>query len=170
MLHTISWTIFLLSCACVAVAYYLFIGLVYYSKELKALASGNLTLNKSGTAVARSLFTGLGHRNEPFNPQANAKPKSPLAVVGPETPGESLTLVCYRCEEEIKQAIRSASAKRSSKEELLYAMHLILAKDAYSSLIDTIYKSPINNFIQTECAAAGGSPFSATELDNLWKK
>jgi hypothetical protein len=170
MLHAISWSVFLMAVVCMALAYWLVISLVYYSRELKALVSGkstnrgdlkqpsdsNFFVSDSGLTEVRS-----GGGDDRMNFQTNRDAEQNNA---------GLFNVAYRVVDELREVITEYTDKKSAKEEILYAIQRVLNRSEYKDLRQTAFKVAINNMIEGECLSKASMNLSGEELNFIWKK
>ncbi len=172
MLHAISWSVFLMTLLCLALVYWLFIGIFYYSMELKQMIAGkSTTKSKTQNVSNSSLFLGA---DESFGTGHNGSAASKEGLnpekVAEDIKNTALFPVAYRLVDELKETINESAAKKSAKEELFFALQIILGKDSYSGLKSTPFKVAINNLIESECLSKAGFNLKTEELSMLWKR
>jgi len=170
MLHAISWSVFLLAVVCMALAYWLVISLVYYSRELKALVSGKSTKgNVASQSSDNNYFVGESGFSEIGSRGGNEKTSTHTNPEATQNNNAGLFPIAYRVVDELRELITDYTSKKSAKEELLYAIQRVLNKREYKDLKQTAFKVAINNLIEGECLSSGGVNLTGEELDFVWK-
>jgi hypothetical protein len=158
MLHAISWSSFLIAVLCLAIIYWLIVILIYYSGELKGVASGKIPgREKAGKISPNSVFA---HDSSGLDGDIHLDENSDRDL---------LFQPAYRLVDELKEIITSCSEKNSPKVELAYAIKMALNKPEYAGLKESSFKESINNLIEGESAAKGKISFSKEETDILWR-
>jgi hypothetical protein len=173
MLHAISWSVFLMAVVCMALAYWLVISMVYYSRELKVLVSGKSPNSKDAKQSSNSnFFVGDGGPSEIRAGGGGGDDRmsdhSKLDVDQGNNTG--LFPVAYRLVDELREVITEYTDKKSAREELLYAIQRVLNKNEYKDLKQTAFKVAINNMIEGECLSKASMNLSGEELNFIWKK
>ncbi len=157
MLHAISWSSFLIAILCLAIIYWLVIILIYYSGELKGVASGKIPGREKADKISpNTLFT---HDSSGADSLVNADENSDKGL---------LFQPAYRLIDELKEIITSCSEKNCPKIELAYAIKMVLNKPEYAALKKSSFKESINNLIESESVVKAKISFSKEETDILW--
>jgi hypothetical protein len=157
MLHAISWSSFIIAVLCLAVIYWLIVILIYYSGEIKSIASGK---SRGGEKVDR-----ISHNTLFSNYSSETDVLGTAAV---KTNNDLLFQSAYRLIDELKEIITSCSEKKSPKVELAYAIKVTLNKPEYSGIKDSSIRESVTNLIEGESIARANITFSKEETDILW--
>ncbi len=154
MFSQISWTDYLLAVTILLAIYYLFVGIRYFSGDLKALLSG-----KRKHILKTSGFP----RNEPF--QNTASEDNP--VTSNEEADDEFAEVEYLIEK-VKTVVTEALGKQLVKEEFKHYLRLVL-KD-YPNVKTSGLRPSVNELIVSECEKQGIVAFNEEEVDALWSE
>jgi len=154
MFTQISWTDYLLAVSILLAIYYLFVGVRYFSGDLKALLAGKrkLTLKPSGFP-----------QNEPLQ---NATSEN-----NPATPDERTDDEFAEVEhliEKVKTMIADALGKQLVKEE--FRQYLCLVLKEFPSIKTSVLRPSVNELIVSECEKQGIGAFNEEEVDALWNE
>ncbi len=167
MFTKISWTNYIAVCALLLVAYYVIIGLKYYSSKLISFFSGK---RKSHSRLS-SLEPVLNSSEEINTPSqqnqaelfTSHKKYAPFAEETDDTfqQVEELTV-------QLKEVIAEAVSKDYVKEEFILSLQLLLKK--YRFLKGSLFPGAINDLIASECKKYGYIHLSAEERVTLWNE
>ena len=164
----ISWATYAKSILLLLLVYWLFICLIYYRKELKALFSGRKMVATGGTelqAEVSGVFD-AGIPEEEYR-RAAGEDEEVLMVPFEESQPEQFTLA-YELAEEIKAFIADAASKKMVKQELLQGIHLLLVKDPYAELNGSGLKNAINGLVCSETLDQCNIEIGEDEVVPLW--
>lgn len=150
MFSTISWTDYLIVVTILLVVYYLFIGVRYYSAELKELISGKRKLN---------------FRHAPVN-ELSTEERVLTEKDAPDQPGNDDQVNAERLALHLNQVISYASKRKLGPAELKQHLQLILRE--FPEFKDTALQLSINNLIISECEKHGAVTLSEDEVELLW--
>jgi hypothetical protein len=163
MLHAISWSVFLMSLICVLLVYWLFVGILYYSKELKRALKGKASINTSvNQEQGHSFFTGTDE-------QTNSTHRTEQSSSG-ENKDTPLYSVAYRLVDELKRVIKDSVVRKIPREELIFSIQVLLTSPEYVILRDTPFKIAVSNFVETELASNNTIQLSTEDLNMIWKR
>ena len=156
MFTGISWTDYLIVVTIVLSAYYLIIGLRYYSAELKELISNKLKL-------------GFNKQIVDYNFEEDGDPS--LSLSGHEHQAiDSTNDDAFSEVEELighlKDAIETASIKKYIIQELRQSLRMNLKE--YPNIKSSPFRGSINELLISECEKWGTATFSEEEADKLW--
>jgi hypothetical protein len=153
MFSNISWSSYLLFVAFVLIAWYLFVGLKFYSGELQAFASGKVSffryIKLTGSQTA-NIKRSKGNGTESDQPTPNVPPATDIEILSSR----------------LTEAIASAAGKVYEREEFLFLLLLTLKE--FPSFKETPFRSAIDELILSECEKYGIICPSADELQQLW--
>ena len=154
MFSQISWTDYLLAVAILLGIYYLFVGVRYFSSDLKALLAGKrkLTLKPSGFP-----------QNEPLQ---NEVSKDTSVTTDEETDDEFAEV--EHLIEKIQTVITDALGKQLVKEEFRQYLRLVLKE--FPSVKTSGLRPSVNELIVSECEKQGIVAFNEEEVDALWSE
>jgi len=157
MFTNISWTDYFVAVVLLLAIYYLFVGVRYYSSDLKDLFSGKrnpdfrtaLSHDRAGEGI---LSTEKKYPNEipPFETTTN----DDFAEV------EHLI-------DRLKSVIADASGKKLIPKEFKQYLHLVLQE--YPNIQNSPIRSSINELVASECEKYSAVTLSEDEVDLLWK-
>lgn len=167
MFNSISWTQYLGFIVLLLIVYYIFIGVKFYSAELKQLFAGKRKIVDS-LVVAKNDFQAndavkfhfpesqveLFPSNQKYAPQIQETDDTFQQV-------QELTAA-------LKEVIKQAAEKNTIKEDFILSLQLLIKK--YSFLKGSSFLAPINNLIASECEKYGYIPLSAEERVMLWNE
>lgn len=153
MFTNISWTEYLFAVAVALVIYYSFVGVRYFSKELKALITGKVRFR------FRPAISGY---DDDSNDMA--------ATVASDTKANSEEEDAFAEVEELisrtKEAIANASRKKYVPQEFRHYLQLLLRE--YPNVKNSDLRSSINELIIVECERHGVVTLNEEEADMLW--
>jgi len=154
MIHSITWANYLLVIGLLLSIYYLFIGIRFYSRDIKALLSAKFKTSEKIPQVD-SYATHAQLSIEPLQMELS------FADTSEETFVEVEQLI-----EKLKAAIQKAASNASIKEEVINSLRLIL--EDHANLKGPPFQSAINELINKECKKLGFPMLSEAEIDRLW--
>ncbi len=154
MFTQISWTDYLLAVSILLAIYYLFIGVRYFSGDLKALLTGKqkLTLKTSGFP-----------QNEPLQTEVSED----ISVTTDEDSDDEFAEVEHLIEK-VKAMIADALGKQLVKEEFRQYLRLVLKE--FPSVKTSVLRPSVNELIVSECEKQGIGAFNEEEVDALWSE
>lgn len=159
MFNQISWAVYVQIVCTLLVAYYVFIGFVYYKQEITALFSQKpfFAVNENSSI---SLFQNA-HTNEAAGMNAsNANAEGDAAMF---TLGNQLM-------SSIQSVIERSAYAKAPKEELLFGIQQQINDSSYLSLYGTSVQDTINRYIHQECTSKCSFSPNEDELKRLWVK
>ncbi|WP_373060040.1 hypothetical protein [Zunongwangia sp. H14] len=154
MFTRISWTDYLLAVAILLIIYYLFVGVRYFSSDIKALLAEKRkrTLKTSGFPQHGTL---QNETSENFPATTDAEADDEFAEV------EHLV-------EKVKTMIADALNQQLVKEEFRQYLRLVLKE--FPSIKTSALRPSINELIVSECEKQGIAAFNEEEVDELWSE
>lgn len=154
MFTQISWTDYLLAVSILLAIYYLFVGVRYFSGDLKALLAGKrkLTLKTSGFP-----------QNEPLQTEVSED----ISVTTDEDSDDEFAEVEHLIEK-VKAMIADALGKQLVKEEFRQYLRLVLKE--FPSVKTSVLRPSVNELIVSECEKQGIGAFNEDEVDALWSE
>ncbi|UBM59585.1 hypothetical protein LAG90_02810 [Marinilongibacter aquaticus] len=157
MFTQISWTDYLLAVSILLAIYYLFVGVRYFSGDLKDLLTGKrkLTLKTSPSP---------GFPEHP--PLQNVTSENNPATPNEETDDEFAEV--EHLIEKVKAMIADALGKQLVKEEFRQYLRLVLKE--FPSVKTSVLRSSVNELIVSECEKQGIGAFNEEEVDALWSE
>lgn len=157
MLTNISWTDYIIAVAIFLAAYYFFVGMRYFSADLKDLVSGKSNLK---------FMVVLSHDkvSESIQPsEKNYDGESPAF----ETTTDDDFVEVEHLIERLKSVIADASGKKLIPQELKQYLYLVLQE--YPNIKNSPFRSSINELVASECEKYGAVTLSEDEVEHLWK-
>jgi hypothetical protein len=157
MFTNISWSDYIIAVAILLTIYYFFVGLRYYSADLKDLLSGKRKLKFRAampldTGEEETYFAEENHQNE--------------AAAFETTTDDDFAEVEHLIER-LKNLIADASQKKLIPQEFKQYLHLVL--EEYPSVKNSPLRSSVNELIVSECEKHGAVTLSEEEVDMLWQ-
>jgi hypothetical protein len=140
MFNTISWQSYWTGLAISFAIYYLVVYLLYYRSDVKLLFKG---------VEEKDSFS---FRNE------TSEFQQPLA--------DTEEHIVYSCIDELNAFFEQAKRKRWIKDELIYALQMIIKK--YPSLNASQYKSSINVVLTNQCEHICNIHLNEEEVKHVW--
>jgi hypothetical protein len=157
MFTNISWSDYIIAVAILLTVYYLFVGVRYYSDDLKDLLSGKRKLK---FRAALPLDTG---EEDTYPAEENYQHQ---ATAFETTTDDDFDEVEHLIER-LKNVIVDASKKKLIPQEFKQYLHLVL--EEYPSVKNSPLRSSVNELIVSECEKHGAVTLSEDEVDMLWK-
>lgn len=157
MFTNISWTDYFIAVAILLTTYYLFVGLRYFSADLRELVSGKSNLKfmvgVSYDTVRESIQT----------PEKNYPGESPALETTTDDDFAEVEHLIGR----LKNVIADASGRKLIPMEFKQYLHLVLQE--YPNIKNSPLQSSINELIASECEKYGAVTLSEDEVELLWK-
>ena len=158
MLTNISWTDYIIAVAILLAAYYFFVGMRYFSADLKDLVSGKRELK------FRAVIPDDTDESESFqSSEKNYNGESPAF----ETTTDDDFAEVEHLIERLKSVIADASGKKLIPQELKQYLHLVLQE--YPNIKNSPFRTSINELVASECEKYGAVTLSEDEVELLWK-
>ncbi|MCK9639217.1 MAG: hypothetical protein M0R39_04850 [Prolixibacteraceae bacterium] len=157
MFTNISWTDYFVAVVLLLAIYYLFVGLRYFSADLKDLFSGKQRPNFS-VALPRDKGG-----EDILSTEENYPNESPAF----ETTTDDDFAEVEHLIERLKGVIADASDKKLIPQEFKQYLHLVLRE--YPNIKNSPLRSSINELVASECEKYGAVTLSEDEVDLLWK-
>lgn len=155
MLTNISWTDYLIAVALSVTGYYLFVGIKYFSSEIKGLLSGNNKIQHSGLSEDPS-------SGKYFPVNENPEPSTTAFEQTSDDEFDQLDQLIGR----LKTIIEGASIRKASIQELKQYLHLVLQE--YPGIKNSALRSSINELVASECEKYDAVRLSEEEVEMLW--
>jgi hypothetical protein len=156
MLKNISWSDYIIAVAIALTLYYLFIGMRYFSGEIKDLLSGKRKLK---------LRTALPDPNGEYNTTVEEDDQEPG---GFERTTDNEFNEVEHLIERLRTVITDASRRKLIPQEFKQYLTMILKE--YPSVKYSPLRSSINELIVSECQKHGAATFDEDEVELLWKE
>ncbi|NGF55566.1 hypothetical protein G5B35_18095 [Parapusillimonas sp. SGNA-6] len=156
MFTDISWTDYLTAVFLLLAIYYVYVGVRYYSGDLKDLLSGKRKLN---------------FRASPADSPGGPSPlfmdnkDRPAATAFGETTDDDYTEVEHLIGR-LKEVIADASQRQLILQEFRHYLRLTLKE--YPAVKISALRASVNKLIVSECEKYGAVTVSAEEVDVLW--
>lgn len=144
MLESITWKEFLTAAALGTTAWYAYVGIAHYRKDIGMLFKRKNKYDKQ--IIKESTDTGESEEEQ----EGSAFAELEMVVMG------------------IRHSILEKAGKEATKEALLTQLQQELA--AYEGLKKPAFRIAINNFIMSNANEICGISFSEDELDEAWSK
>lgn len=164
MLSHISWTEYLLIILLLLVIWYVFIGLQFYSVELKDLLTGKRKIELLIPKKAKEKMNS-DNPSKTLGGEQIDKPLQKEASLT-EKPDNTFKEI-ENLIEKLKEAIADASHKKYIRQELFHYLQLIIKE--YPGLKNSSYRPTINEFIVSECEKQGSIAMNEEEAEMLWR-
>lgn len=167
MLYIISWTTYFSIVLLLLMVYYIFVGVKFYSQEIKDLFRGR---NKLAFRFRSSAVPVLDNEEsnthvQPEQPELFVFNKKDVPAVEEEDDSAQQVKELTR---NLKQAIAEAVEKNYIKEEFILSLKILLKK--YSFPDGSPLLVAIDNLIASECEKYGYIQLSAEERVILWNE
>ncbi|MCT1523845.1 hypothetical protein [Sphingobacterium hotanense] len=156
MFTNISWADYLTAVFLLLAIYYVYVGVRYYSGDLKDLLSGKRKLNFRTSPA-----------NDPGDqpPQLSEHADHPTGTAFGETTDDDFAEVEYLIGR-LKDVIADASGRQLIPQEFKHYLHLTLKE--YPNLKISPLRPSINELIVSECEKYGAVTLSVEEVEVLW--
>lgn len=167
MFTGISWSDYTTTTALLLAAYYLFVGVKFYSRELQYLLSSKSRFLVGSTSVKSNV-----QNAEESNLQLQAIQSVLFPSSANYTPvTETIEDIFKQVQEltgKLEEAIAVAAEKGYIKDEFVLSLQLLLKN--YAFLKGSLAMGAINNLIASECERYGYIQLSAEERVMLWNE
>ena len=188
MLHSFSWSDYIVFALGMTLLYYSIVLMLYYRKEVKKLFKDRFTehhahgrnngqpVNQIISKMSNESGGNIDVPESEFAGQEEDILSSGLELSEPEMKESSLAEsdssrlfpIVHDLMHEIGQVLKTAAHKHYIKQELITALQISVLK--YPMLDDTTFKISINKFLATESRKLCSVFLSDDELERLWKK
>ena len=158
MLTNISWTDYIIAVAISLVAYYFFVGMRYFSADLKNLISGKNNLR---------FMVGISYDTEESENIQSSEKNYNVENSALETSSDDDFAEVEHLIERLKSVIADASGKKLIPQEFKQYLHLVLQE--YPNIKNSPFRSSINELVASECEKYGAVTLSEDEVEHLWK-
>ena len=157
MLTNISWTDYIIAVAILLTTYYFFVGMRYFSADLKDLVTGKRELKfraviPDDTDEIESIQTS----------EKNYNGESPAF----ETTTDDDFAEVEHMIERLKSVVADASGKKLIPQEFKQYLHLVLQE--YPNIKNSPFRSSINELVASECERYGAVTLSEDDVEQLW--
>jgi len=156
MLKNISWSDYIIAVAILLAIYYLFVGVRYFSGEIKDLLSGKHKLK---------LRTALSDSNSVYDP--GDEPSQQETGGFEKTTDDEFTEVEHLIER-LKAVVADASRRKLIPQEFKQYLSMVLKE--YPSVRYSPIRSSVNELIISECQKYGAVTLKEDEVELLWKE
>ncbi len=146
-----------IGCYIPLIAWYLFIGIRFYSGDLQNLLARKGKINSQ-----------VDYNEFPDDERKLSERSESNAERTKISETEDLFKEAEQLTAKLKEAIADASFKNYNKEEFTFLLQLTLKE--YPNLKGSPFQVAINNLIISECEKYGLLHLSAEELESLWKE
>lgn len=161
MLNNISWQGYWTAIALLTAAYYLFIYLLYFRKDV------SIIWRKRVIPREESLFPSIPSGSMHHQP-GTIKPSDlfdyPEEFQRPAK--NSIESAVYACMDEVAAYLEGAKRSKCVKEEMLFALNTILRK--YPSIAASEYKESLTNVLVHQCEYHCSVHLSAEDVAQVW--
>ena len=157
MFTNISWTDYFITVIILLAIYYLFVGIRYYSGDIKDLLSGKRKL---------SLKTALPYNLRGEYSSIIGANSQPSEASFEETADEEFTEVEHLIER-LKALIADASHRKMIPQEFKQYLSLVLKE--YPTVKNSSLRASVNELIVSECEIYGTVTLTEDEMDLVWK-
>ncbi|SDW51031.1 hypothetical protein SAMN05444410_103157 [Hydrobacter penzbergensis] len=156
MLKSISWSDYIIAVAILLAIYYLFVGMRYFSVEIKDLLSGKRKLK---------LKAALPNNRAAYNPDDE---QSQQEIGGFENTTDDEFTEVEHLIERLKDVITDASRRKMIPQEFKQYLSMVLKE--YPSVRYSPLRSSVNELIISECQKYGTVTLNEEEVELLWKE
>ena len=156
MLKNISWSDYIIAVAILLAIYYLFVGVRYFSAEIKDLLSGK---RKPKLRTVSSDNNGMSYSGD--------EPDQQELVRFEKTTDDEFTEVEHLIER-LKAVVADASRRKLTPQEL--KQHLSMVLKEYPAVRYSPIRSSVNELIVSECQKYGAVTLKEDEVELLWKE
>jgi len=158
MLTNISWTDYIIAVAILLTTYYFFVGMRYFSADLKDLVTGKRELKFRAVIPDDT--------DEIESIQTSEKNYNGESLAFETTTDDDFAEVEHLIER-LKSVIADASGKKLIPQELKQYLHLVLQE--YPNIKNSPFRTSINELVASECEKYGAVTLSEDEVELLWK-
>ena len=156
MLKNISWSDYIIAVAILLAIYYLFVGVRYFSGEIKDLLSGKRKLK------IRAALPNPNSVNDADDEQSQQETGG-----FEKTTDDEFTEVEHLIER-LKDVIVDASSRKLIPQEFKQYLSMVLKE--YPSVRYSPIRSSVNELIVSECQKYGAVTLKEDEVELLWKE
>ncbi len=156
MLKNISWSDYIIAVAILLAIYYLFVGVKYFSAEIKDLLSGK---RKPKLRTVSSDNNGMSDLDD--------EPGQQEMVGFEKTTDDEFTEVEHLIER-LKAVVADASRRKLIPQEFKQYLSMVLKE--YPSVRYSPIRSSVNELIVSECQKYGAVTLKEDEVELLWKE
>jgi hypothetical protein len=157
MFTNISWTDYIIAVVLLLTAYYFFVGMRYFSADLKDLISGNRKLKFKATLPHDSSGENILSYEEKYPEESPA-----LETTTDDNFSEVEQLI-----ERLKSVIADTSGKKLIPQEFKQYLNQMFLE--YPNIKNSPFRSSINELVASECEKYGAVTLSEDEVELLWK-
>jgi hypothetical protein len=150
MLKNISWTEYTMTVSTIFFIYYLYIGIKYYSDEIKDFFSGKQKQNFMPAFDAKSMEQARDEHDSLENHSDNQFDKTEQLI------------------ERLKSVIADGTKRQLILQEFKQYLRMVLKE--YPSVRYSPLRSSINGLIISECKKYGAAILNEDEVELLWKE
>jgi hypothetical protein len=157
MLNHLSWASYWEAVIALLVMYYLFVGIRFYSADIKELL---------GNPVLRNSAGGLPHQlvYPEQAPPDHGQPEE-VSYIDDHYPDEDI-LQADELTLSVKALIATASGKSYAPDQLVPQLKAVFKK--HSVLTNSPYRPAINELVASECERTGVAELTEDEVDEWW--
>ncbi len=156
MLKNISWSDYIIAVAILLAIYYLFVGMRYFSGEIKDILSGKRKLK---------FRAALPDNNGAYDPDAEQRQQETGSFE--KTTDDEFTEVEHLIER-LKTVIADASRRKLIPQEFKQYLSMVIKE--YPTVRYSPLRSSINELIISECEKHGAVTLKEEEVELLWKE
>jgi hypothetical protein len=156
MLKNISWTDYIIAVAILLAIYYLFVGMRYFSGEIKDLLSGKRKLK---------FRTALPDNHGPYNPDEE---QSDMETGSFEKTTDDDFAEVEHLIDRLKAVVADSSRRKLIPQEFKQYLSMVLKE--YPSVRYSPIRSSVNELIVSECQKYGAVTLNEDEVELLWKE
>lgn len=157
MFTNISWGNYTVVVVLLLVSWYLFVGLRFYSEEIKEIVEGKRKLQFRGAIEESNAQSDYDPRHLDFESTKSESETAASNTIFQEVDG----LV-----KRLKNVITDATQKKLIKQEFEDSMRSALKE--YPLLRDSPYRSSVDELIVSECEKQGSILLTQQEVEALW--
>ncbi|MDJ1506423.1 hypothetical protein [Xanthocytophaga agilis] len=161
MLHSITWSSYLITVLIIAVCYYLIIGIRFYSQESIQFFTERIKAKKLFADSSPTYNHSVDSQHEASPPESTQ-----MELSFADTSDDLFEQVGQLIHK-LKDTIKEAATSNPDKVPLIDSLTDILGE--YNHLKGTQFQSAISELIQNECEDLGFPTFSEEEVQRLWE-
>jgi hypothetical protein len=162
----VNWSDYFVLVGCIAVIYWIVVGVCYFRREIKSLLS-------------RKRIYGKGNRIDAYSPLDKAASDTRQATLfegwdrtgmGDEKePEQEPLLEVYALAGELRAFIHEAGMRSMIREELMQGLRMLVDQERYRPLNEPKYRIALNNVVAVEAEERCAIHFDALELNEIWE-
>ena len=179
MFSSNPWGAYITILAPLLAGYYLFVGLRFYARDLKARMSQKGNPTASQRDLSQQDFDTPDPPAGTLMPDPSPTIQTPVVQTNQPVKDDDAEQLAHWQNEELfdqveqlaahlKGAIEEAYEKDYSTQDLVLLLQMTLKE--YSALVGTSFQTAINNLIETECAKYGPIHLREEDLATVWKQ